>query len=230
MAFSKIVVDPQIQADFPDAKIGWLLADLTVTESHPYAEELKNTLPGNLSRREITEDNLISQPDIANWRGTFRKMGMKPNKYKSAVEALTKRVLKGQNVWNISSVVDVYNCVSVMTFLPIGAFDTAHIDGDIVLRYGKAGEKFHPLGDDEEVIEVEPKHVVYVDDSKVCCWLWCYRDTRLTGVTIDTKEAVFIVDSAFTPQTASIRDGLDLLSEHLIKIGCTPKSSGIVGE
>lgn len=230
MAFSKIIVDPQIQANFPDAKIGWLVADLKVTDSHPHVEELKATLSAQLALKGINEDNLTAQPDIARWREVFRGMGMKPNKYKSAVEALTKRVLKGQNIWNISNVVDGYNCVSVMTSLPIGAFDTAHINGDIVLRYGQPGEKFYPLGDTEEVIDVEPGHVVYVDDDKVCCWLWCYRDTRLTGVTQDTKEAVFIVDSAFAPHTASIRQGLDLLSEHLNKIGCTPKSSGIVGE
>lgn len=229
MAFTQIVMDPKVKENFPDARIGWLVADLDVRETHPYVEELKTTLVASLSRRDITEDNLTSQPDIANWRDVFRKMGVKPNKYRSTVEALAKRVLKGQNMWNISSVVDGYNCVTIFTFLAIGAFDTAHIDGDMVLRYGKAGDKFLPLGDENEVIEVQPQNIVYADDSKVCSWLWCYRDTRLTGVTMDTKEALFIVDSAFTPHTVSIQQGLDMLSEHLIKMGCQPKSSGIVG-
>lgn len=229
MAFSKIVVDAQIRADYPDAKIGWLLADLNVQETHPYVEELKQTLAGNLAFRGITDDNLTSHPDIARWREVFRKMGLKPNKFRSAVEALAKRVAKGLNMWNVSSVVDGYNCVSVKTFLAIGAFDTAYIDGDVILRYGKAGDKFYPLGNDEEVFDVAPEHIVYADDNKICCWLWCYRDTRLTGVTLDTKEALFIVDTAFTPHTASVEEGLEMLSEHLIKIGCTPKSSGIVG-
>ena len=230
MSFSKIVVDPQIKANFPDARIGWMLVDLNVQESHPYAEELKTTLAAVLAQRGITEENLTSHPDIARWREVFRSMGVKPNKYKSTVEALVKRVLKGQNMWDISSVVDVYNCVTVLTFLALGAFDTAHIDGDVVLRYAKEGETFLPLGSEEEVIPTDTRQIVYADDSKIISWLWCYRDTRLTGVTLETKEALFIIDTAFTLQTMSVQEGMALLSEHLQKIGCTVKESGIVGE
>ena len=230
MSFSKIVVDPQIKANFPDARIGWMLVDLNVQESHPYAEELKTTLAAILAQRGITEENLTSHPDIARWREVFRSMGVKPNKYKSTVEALVKRVLKGQNMWDISSVVDVYNCVTVLTFLALGAFDTAHIDGDVVLRYAKEGETFLPLGSEEEVIPTDTRQIVYADDSKIISWLWCYRDTRLTGVTLETKEALFIIDTAFTLQTMSVQEGMALLSEHLQKIGCTVKESGIVGE
>ena len=230
MSFSKIVVDPQIKANFPDARIGWMLVDLNVQESHPYAEELKTTLASVLAQRGITEENLTSHPDIARWREVFRSMGVKPNKYKSTVEALVKRVLKGQNMWDISSVVDVYNCVTVLTFLALGAFDTAYIDGDVVLRYAKEGETFLPLGSEEEIIPTDPRQIVYADNSKIISWLWCYRDTRLTGVTLKTKEALFIMDTAFTLETMSVEDGMALLSEHLQKIGCIVKDSGIVGE
>lgn len=188
MAFSKIVKDEKIRENFPDAQIGWLLADVTVQESHPYSQALKQGLLPMLAAKDITLDNLTDQYEIAQWREVFRSMGVKPQKYRS----------------------------------------TAHIDGDIVLRYGRSGEKFLPLGSDEEVIPVEPQHIVYADDSKIISWLWCYRDTRLTGVTLDTKEAVFIVDTAFTPKMSSVQNGLDMLSEHLIQMGCKPKDSGIV--
>ncbi len=230
MSFSKILVDSQIKTNFPDARIGWMVADLTVQEIHPYAEELKKTLASVLAQRGITEENLTSHPDIARWREVFRSMGVKPNKYKSTVEALVKRVLKGQNMWNISSVVDVYNCVTVLTFLALGAFDTAYLDGDVVLRYAKEGETFLPLGSEEEVIPTDPRQIVYADNAKIISWLWCYRDTRLTGVTLKTKEALFIMDTAFTLETMSVEDGMAILSEHLKKIGCTIKDSGIVGE
>lgn len=229
MAFSKVVMDKEIKKNFPNARIGWLLADIHVTqELCDYAEKLKGTLAKNLAHRGITEENLTSHPDVERWRDVFRAMGAKPNKYKSTVEALTKRVLKGQNMWNISNVVDVYNSVVVLSFLAIGAFDTAHLEGDVVLRYGREGEKFLPLGSDEEVIAVEPKQIVYADDSKIISWLWCYRDTRLTGVVPGTKEALFLIDTAFTPHTMSVEEGLDTLAEHLKHIGCDPKGSGII--
>ena len=228
MAFSKIVMDEKIKEKFPDARIGWLLADVHVQESHPYSEELKKGLFQMLTAKDITQENLTQQYEVAQWREVFRGMGVKPQKYRSTVEALVKRVLKDQYMWNISSIVDMYNCVTVSTFLALGAFDTAHIEGDIILRYGQEGDKFLPLGSDEEVILVEPQHIVYADSAKIISWLWCYRDTRLTGVSLNTKEAVFIVDTAFTPRMSSVQNGLDMLSGHLIKMGCTPKDSGIV--
>lgn len=229
MAFNQIVMDQQIRKNFPDAKIGWLLADISVQESHPYAETLKSGLVQMLQAKGITQESLTQQYEVAQWREIFRGMGVKPQKYRSTVEALVKRVLKDQNMWSISSVVDMYNCVTVSTFLALGAFDTAHIDGDIVLRYGQEDEKFLPLGSDEEIIPVDPRQIVYADDTKIISWLWCYRDTRLTGITLDTKEAVFIVDTAFSPKMSSVQNGIDMLSKHLIQMGCQPKDSGIVG-
>ncbi|MDL2263910.1 hypothetical protein LJC31_04580 [Synergistaceae bacterium OttesenSCG-928-I11] len=230
MAFTRIVISPALSERFPDARVGWLLADARVRASDPYVEELKKNLAANLASRGITEENLAKQPDIAAWRDVYSAMGAKPSKYRSSLEALARRVAKGQGLWNVSNVVDCYNCASVATFLPMGAHDTSRVDGVLTLRYGHAGEKFYPLGADEqhEVIDVDPRNVVYADDSKICCWLWNHRDTHLASVQEETKEAIFLIDSAFVPHTTSIEGGLEILAGHLEKIGCKPKDRGIV--
>lgn len=228
MPFEKIVIAPEIAARFPDARVGWLVADVTVLPNHPYADAQKEGLAAQLAARGIADGNLTAQPDIAGWREVYSEMGVKPSKFRSSLEALTRRIVKGQPMWNVSSVVDCYDCASVSTFLAMGAHDTARLDGTMTLRRGRAGEQFLPLGAGGEEIPVDPQHIVYADESKVCCWLWNHRDTRLAAVTEETAEAVFIVDAAFTPHTTGIRDGLDILAEHLRQIGCTPKESGIV--
>lgn len=167
MPFTNIVMDPAIAKDFPDAQIGWLLADVEITEKHPYVEELMGSLSQSLSDRDITEENLSGQPDIAQWRAVYGAMGVKPSKFRSSLEALARRVVKGQDMWNVSSVVDCYNCVSVLTFLAMGAHDTASVDGTMTLRYGRPGERFLPLGAGGEVVDVDPRHIVYADESKV---------------------------------------------------------------
>lgn len=228
MTFTEIKIDEVVRQEFPDARVGWLLADVEVRESDPYVDELKAALPEILARHGIDDANLASHPDVARWRETFSAMGAKPSKYRSSLEALLRRVAKGQEMWNVSSVVDCYNCASVATLLAMGAHDTAKIDGAITLRHGRTGEKFLPLGDGGEVVDVDPRNILYADESKVCCWLWCHRDTRLAGISEETKEAVFIIDSAFTPRTTSIEAGLELLTGHLENIGCKAKASGIL--
>jgi Uncharacterized conserved protein len=229
MAFEKIEISPEIAERFPRARIGWLLADVAVAASHPAVETAKEGLAALLAARGVDEDNLAKQPDIAMWRTVYGEMGVKPSKYRSSLEALVRRVVKGQGLWNVSSVVDAYNCVSVATFLAMGAHDTAQIDGTLSLRFGRAGEAFLPLGAGGEIVPVDPRNVVYADASKVCCWLWNHRDTRLACVTEQTTEAVFIVDSAFPPATTPIADGLETLAKVLEEIGCKPKARGIVG-
>ncbi len=230
MPFTSLAISPALAGRFPDASVGWLLADVDVRPSDPYVEALKENLAANLASRGITEENLTQQPDIAAWRDVYSAMGAKPSKYRSSLEALVRRVAKGQGLWNVSSVVDCYNCASVATFLPMGAHDTSRIDGVLTLRYGLAGEKFYPLGADaqHEVVDVDPRNVVYADGEKICCWLWNHRDTRLASVQEETKEAIFLIDSAFVPHTTSIGDGLEILAAHLEKIGCKPKDRGIV--
>ena len=223
-----VTIDPEVARDYPDAKVGWLRADVEVRNEHPYVEELKRHLAADLESLGIADGILAGHPDIAGWRKVYSAMGVKPSKFHSSLEALTRRVLKGKAMWNVSSVVDCYDCTSVSTLLPMGAHDAARIDGVMTLRYCRAGEKFLPLGNDE-VIVTDPRNIVYADDEKICCWLWNHRDTRLAAVTEDTRDAIFIVDSAFIPHTTSIERGLDILLERLVRIGAVPKERGIIG-
>ena len=228
MPLNKIVISPAVKESFSEVSIGWLLADVDVQATSAHSEELKAALPSVLSALGVSDENIASQPDIAAWRQVYSHMGVKPSKYRSSLEALVRRVLKGKDLWAVSNIVDCYDSVSVMTMLAMGAHDTAKIDGDMTLRYGIPGELFHPLGTDGDEISVDGRQIVYADESKVCCWLWNHRDTILATVTPETKEAVFIVDSAFTPHTTSVEEGLSALASHLELIGARVKERGLV--
>ena len=134
-------------------------------------------------------------PDVAGWRDVYSKMGVKPSKYRSSLEALLRRTFKG-DIWSVSNVVDCYDCVSALNLLPMGAHDIAKLRGDLVLRYGREGEKFYPLGAGDSVIDVSPKNILYADEEKVCCWLWNHRDTRDASLSESTENALFLIDQA----------------------------------
>ena len=223
----KISIDREILKNFPEAKTGWLRASLKNGGTSLRVEAMKKSLKGRLEDIGLTAETVAAHPDIRRWRETFSKMGVKPSKYKSSIEALLRRVFK-EELWSVSDVVDCYDCVSALNLLPMGAHDMAKLKGNMTLRYAEDGEKFYPLGAGDTVIECKAEQIVYADDEKICCWLWNHRDTREASVDADTKEALFIADCAFNTEWRSVEEGLAALAEELAAIGCTVKKYGVI--
>ena len=223
----KLEIKNEIFEVFPNAKIGWLLAEIKVEPSNEYIEKMKKNLARRLNDIGISQDTMMLHPDVARWREVYSKMGVKPSKYRSSLESLLRRIFKG-DLWSVSNVVDCYDSVSALNLLPMGAYDVEKIKGGLVLRYGCEGEKFYPLGAGDSVIDVNPKNVVYADEEKICCWLWNHRDTREASLSEKTKKAVFLVDNAFDTEWRTVREGLDVLSCELEKIDCKPLKSGVI--
>ena len=228
----KLSIDKKITQDFPDAKIGWLRARIAdgagaARGRNVRIAEMKKKLEANLNDMGISADTLTLHPDVRRWRETYSKMGVKPSKYRCSLEALLRRIFKG-DIWSVSDVVDCYDCVSALNLLPMGAHDMTKLRGDMVLRYAREGEKFSPLGAGDSVVDCAPPQIVYADGEKVCCWLWNYRDTRDACVDENTREALFLVDCAFETEWRSVEDGLAALAGELEAIGCQVRASGVV--
>ena len=83
---------------------------------------------------------------ISATRDTYKKLGKDPNRYRPAGEALCRRILKGQNLYQINTLVDLINLISLKTGYSIGGFDADKIVGDLILGVGNAGEPFEAIG------------------------------------------------------------------------------------
>ena len=161
----KISIDPKILESFPDAKIGWLRAGVANAGGASHVRALKAGLEARLNDIGISADTMMMHPDVRRWREVYSAMGVKPSKYRSSLEALLRRLFKG-DLWEVSPVVDCYDCVSALSLLPMGAHDMEKLRGGLVLRYAENGEKFYPLGAGDSVIECAERHVVYADGEK----------------------------------------------------------------
>ena len=77
-----------------------------------------------------------AHPNIAAWREAYRAFGAKPSEYPSSIEALVKRVRRGDDVPYINTLAAICNSVSLRYLVPIGghAIDVMPPDGDIALR------------------------------------------------------------------------------------------------
>lgn len=87
--------------------------------------------------------------EIAAVRSMYKKVGIDPTKRRPSSEALLRRVRKGDPLPRINSMVDVCNWCSLEFQLPYGLYDTAQIDGDVVLRLGLPGESYAGIRKDE---------------------------------------------------------------------------------
>jgi DNA/RNA-binding domain of Phe-tRNA-synthetase-like protein len=90
--------------------------------------------------------SVLESPHILATRAGYKALGKDPARYRGSAEALFRRVIAGKGLPQINAVVDVINLVSVESRLPIGLYDLAHVQGDIVFRAGRAGESYKGIG------------------------------------------------------------------------------------
>jgi DNA/RNA-binding domain of Phe-tRNA-synthetase-like protein len=133
-------------------------------------------------------------PSIAAWRRAFAAFGAKPTQYRSAAEALLRRLAKQGDIPSINALVDLGNLVSIRYALPVAVVDLAGIDGDITVRFATGSERFTDLGSDEPVAP-EPGEVVFVDRSGVACARrWCWRQSAQSATRETTTDALVVVE------------------------------------
>jgi len=120
----------------------------------------------------------------------YKALGKDPARYRGSAEALIRRVIAGKGLPRINNVVDVINFVSVESRLPIGLYDLAHVQDDIVFRAGRAGETYKGIGKYELNLEGLP---VFCDElgphgSPT-------SDSERTMVTLATRQVIAIIIS-----------------------------------
>jgi DNA/RNA-binding domain of Phe-tRNA-synthetase-like protein len=89
---------------------------------------------------------VLESPAILATRAGYKALGKDPARYRGSAEALLRRVIAGKGLPRINNVVDVINLVSFESRLPVGLYDLAHVQGDIVFRAGRAGETYKGIG------------------------------------------------------------------------------------
>lgn len=133
-------------------------------------------------------------PSITAWRRAFTQFGAKPTQYRSAVEALLRRLDKHGDIPTINTLVDIGNLVSIRHVVPVAVFDLAGITGSITVRFSTGAERFTDLGSTESV-SPDPGEVVFVDGNDVvCARRWCWRQSAQSATGRTTVEALVVIE------------------------------------
>ena len=166
----------------------------------------------------IGQTPLSELPSIAAWRRTFAAFGVEPTRYRSAAEALLRRLAKQGALPSLSLLVDLGNLVSIRYGLPVAMFDQGDVAGGTTVRFASGSERFTDLGT-ETVDNPVPGEVVFVDDAGlVSARRWCWRQSAQSATRDETREILVTVEglheAARGDVEAATADLLALLAEH----------------
>jgi DNA/RNA-binding domain of Phe-tRNA-synthetase-like protein len=186
--------DPEIVARFPGIVGGVLRAE--GVRNGPSSPELAEAFAAE--RRALLErlgDTPLSEvPSLAAWRRAFREFGVDPTAYRSAAEALLRRLTKQGSIPSINTLVDIGNLVSIRYALPVAMFDLGSISGGLTVRLASGDESFTDLGSGATE-QPEPGEVIFIDDvGYVAARRWCWRQSAESASTASTTEVLVTVE------------------------------------
>ncbi|MEG0291906.1 MAG: phenylalanine--tRNA ligase beta subunit-related protein [Anaerovoracaceae bacterium] len=147
--------------------------------------------------------------NIELYREAFKKLDINPNKYMCSIEALAKRVAKGNAIPTINPLVDLGNALSLKYFVPLGAHDISKMEETIEIRYSNQDDSFVPFGETEGE-KIEKKEIVYVSGKDVKTRMWIHRQGENGKITHEASDIFFPIDG-FTKN----RDAVILLRDEL---------------
>lgn len=142
----KIDVSDEIRTACPTFKG---IAVYAAVKNSPYCAALWKEIEDftRQYRQKYTPDSIKQMETIRATREAYKRCGKDPSRYRPSGEALCRRILKGQDLYQIDTLVDLINLVSIATGYSIGGFDADKIKGDkLSLGIGKKDEPYEGIG------------------------------------------------------------------------------------
>jgi DNA/RNA-binding domain of Phe-tRNA-synthetase-like protein len=166
-------------------------------------------------RARIGDTPLSEIPALAAWRRVFRGFGVDPTQYRSAAEALLRRLTKQGELPSIGTFVDLANLVSIRHALPVAVFDRAAVRGGIVVRFARGDERWADLGS-SSTERPEPGEVIFVDESDiVVARRWCWRQSAESAARDGTTDVLVTVEGHHDGAGEDVETALDGIEELL---------------
>jgi DNA/RNA-binding domain of Phe-tRNA-synthetase-like protein len=209
---------PEIIQNYPQVVGGIIIA--SGMSNAPTSDALRERY---LAEQETVKsrigDTPLSEIESLNaWRRVFSGFGVSPTQYRSAAEALLRRLTKQGDIPVINTLVDIGNLVSIRYALPVAVLDRREIEGTVTVHYSDGTEHYTELGRDE-ILHPDIGEVVFTDAKKmVVARRWCWRQSATSAATETTTDAIITVEghhgSAKTDVQKAVDDLLELLRTY----------------
>lgn len=145
MSEFKVVISNELKQKQPQMVLATLVCKVENTE---YSKGLWNEIEqvSNEIRSKYVLETIKSNPQITATRNMYLACGKKPGRYRPSAEALMRRIVKGDSLYQINTLVDLINLLSLKTGYSIGGFDVDYMVGNVEAGIGKEGEPYEGIG------------------------------------------------------------------------------------
>ena len=151
-----LVIDSRMKELWPAVRVGCLQYQVQVERKNP---ELWAYLKKEIYKKAkdaIFDYGVNEIPNIKESRAAYKAFGKDPSRYRVSSEALIRRIGQGKRLYEVNTVVDVNNLISIESGFSVGSYDAARMGEDLVFRIGEAGETYKGIGKEEIKIDALP--------------------------------------------------------------------------
>ena len=190
------------------------IKSVRITRNSPNLDTLKQEIIQQIKSR-YTLEQVKDDPLFRAYRDFFWSVGVDPTKTRPASEALVRRILSGGKLPVINTAVDAYNLASAGSSIPIGAFDSDTLNGDLTMRFAADGEVFLGIGMEKPVL-LRKNQVILADPGEIIA-VYPYRDSDATKVTTETKNIHIVACGVPGVERELVLGGYSLCAGYLEK-------------
>lgn len=186
----RLAIDKDMKEKWPQTRVGCFQYRVTVEKKN---ENLWKYLKRDIFRK--TKDAIFDYgvneiPNIKESRMAYKAFGKDPSRYRVSSEALVRRIGQGKGLYEVNTVVDVNNLISIESGFSVGSYDAAKISEELVFRVGREGETYKGIGKDE--IKIDSLPVLADEDGAIGS---STSDSERAMITEDAKEILTLVYS-----------------------------------
>lgn len=186
----QLKIDSEMKEKWPQTRVGCLQYKVSVEKKN---EDMWAYLKKDIFKRaknQIFDYGINEIPNIKESRAAYKAFGKDPSRYRVSSEALIRRIGQGKGLYEVNTVVDVNNLISIESGFSVGSYDTANIEDELVFRIGRPGETYKGIGKEEINIEYLP---VLADDEGAIGS--STSDSERAMITEDAKEVLTLIYS-----------------------------------
>lgn len=151
-----LVIDVDMKQLWPGVRVGCFQYRTKVEKKN---EDMWKYLKKDIFKKtkdDIFDYGINEIPNIKESRAAYKAFGKDPSRYRVSSEALIRRIGQGKGLYEVNTVVDVNNLISIESGFSVGSYDAEKIEESLVFRVGKPGETYKGIGKDDINIEGLP--------------------------------------------------------------------------
>ncbi|MCM3617154.1 phenylalanine--tRNA ligase beta subunit-related protein [Sutcliffiella horikoshii] len=209
----KVIVADNVTEKLSFAKFGIIVyRDITVGSS-PQMLKGRIRLFQESVHLDLEDKEMKDIPGIAEWRSVFKDTGTDPSRYRPSIEALYRRIKKGQFLEPFNSAVDLNNFFSLKYEIPFGIYDVSKLDGDVTLAVGDDSASYEGLNGRE----IKLINMLHTSDGGGPFGS-PFVDSRRTAVSEGTNSALHVVYFKPSMEVSECEEMLAAISEMFLQV------------